>query len=532
MKKLLEQKIGSKGDLECGTNVPDDQKLVCDEHFHPGQFHNSDLWGQGSWKMEKDNCSGSNLDWSQLVTIVLITDHFGDQMELETKFMDEYPNIRVILGTTKDFQSKNEYLEVVQVLGFAPWIWKALVGRVQTPFVLLGLDLFALNPWSELERSVRLLQDPLIGVVGGSVRNLTGYWTTPCFQADIQNYLLQIRPGYESSFCDCMKCDILNGAPFIVKKEVFQSVPFNTDLPNTPALFTHWFLEVSKSKWSVLLCPDIMYFTYSSPNWLAMPKENWLKIAQVQQIQGIHLKQTLVPDHSFTSEEVDLVCDVPKLQKDAKLLPWVCQKAYAHILRTLLMIEDSLDVQFELTSGSLLGALKLGHFLPWDIDGDIYFSTEDFHHFSTSKGKGRLLLDHADISLYGLQDDNYGDKGAGYFKLSYRGIEVEMSGVRGSISLDSVAPVTSVATRIFVAGLWFRCHANPGRYIRSRYGPHYLRHAQSWRYNGMGNAYEQYKTTLWNLCESPGHHACLEHYPNDGNILFHPSVFQAWQEVA
>ncbi|XP_059082520.1 uncharacterized protein LOC131880039 [Tigriopus californicus] len=530
--KILEEKVGPQNGLQCGNNVPEDQKLVCDEHYDSGQFRNSELWGQGSWRLQTDNCHIPNPDWSELITVVLMTDHYGDQMELETKFMDEYPNIRVILATTKDFQTQNQYLEVLQVKEFVPVLWKTMINRAQTPFVLVGWDLFSITPWSELERSVRLLQEPWIGVVGGSVRNLTGYWTTPCYQAEIHNYQLRVRPGYGSSSCDCMKCDILNGVPFMAKKEVFHAVPLVPDLPDTPAMFIQWFLDLFKTQWNILLCPDIMYFTYMSPNWfLVMSKESWQQIAIIQQIQGIHLNQSLIPDYSFTSEEVNLICDVGKLQKEAKLLPWGCQEAYAHILRTLLKIEERLETQFELTSGSLLGALKLGHFLPWDIDGDIYFSTEDFYHFSTTEGKGQMFLKHADISIYGIQDDNYSDKGAGYFKLGYKGIEVEMSGVRGSISLPSVAQVTSVATKIFVAGVWFRCHANPGRYARSRYGPQYLRHAQSWRYNGMSNAYDKYNTAFWNLCETPGHHACLEHYPNDGNLMFHPSVFQAWNEV-
>ena len=38
---------------------------------------------------------------------------------------------------------------------------------------------------------------------------------------------------------------------------------------------------------------------------------------------------------------------------------------------------------------------------------------------------------------------------------------------------------------------------NPGLYARSRYGPGYLRHAQSWRYEGLGTAYDNYESGSW-----------------------------------
>ena len=38
---------------------------------------------------------------------------------------------------------------------------------------------------------------------------------------------------------------------------------------------------------------------------------------------------------------------------------------------------------------------------------------------------------------------------------------------------------------------------NPGLYARSRYGHGYLRHAQSWRYEGLGSAYDNYESGSW-----------------------------------
>ena len=83
-----------------------------------------------------------------------------------------------------------------------------------------------------------------------------------------------------------------------------------------------------------------------------------------------------------------------------------------------------------------------------------------------------------------------------------------------------------------MSGVWVRTHANPGAYARSRYGPNYLKHAQSWRYNEMDDSFQKYKSGAhWNLCEDPSFHGCLEKYPVDGNVLFHPEIFQEWKEI-
>jgi hypothetical protein len=48
----------------------------------------------------------------------------------------------------------------------------------------------------------------------------------------------------------------------------------------------------------------------------------------------------------------------------------------------------------------------------------------------------------------------------------------------------------------------------------------------------MDDSFQSYKQldTGWRLCEDPSFHGCLENYPADGNVLFHPDNFNAWQK--
>ena len=221
-------------------------------------------------------------------------------------------------------------------------------------------------------------------------------------------------------------------------------------------------------------------------------------------------------------------------------------------------------------SGSVLGAVKTGLFLPWDIDGDIYYNTRDFEifkhgkgascieldmnvtDFCASAGTGREKLEAAGIELSGFSRDNYSDRGATSFKLHFRGMIVEMMGKRDldQLATGQLDPWTNRHTRVNVGGVWVRTHFHPGRYARcamlclafvlativicrycrSRYGPNYLKHAQSWRYNeGQSDSFASYQSAEWNLCEDPGFHECLEHYPNDGNLIFNRENFDEWK---
>ena len=66
------------------------------------------------------------------------------------------------------------------------------------------------------------------------------------------------------------------------------------------------------------------------------------------------------------------------MQAAAFLVPWCCHAAYRHILSSLEAAAAQFGLQYQLESGSCLGAVKLNNFIPWDIDIDIGFLTSQF----------------------------------------------------------------------------------------------------------------------------------------------------------
>ena len=112
--------------------------------------------------------------------------------------------------------------------------------------------------------------------------------------------------------------------------------------------------------------------------------------------------------------------------------------------------------------------------------------------------------------------------------MSYKGLEIEMMGDKVNMSQNWYAHhMKHIPTKIQVGrDLWVRTPANPGRYVRGRYGPGYLFHVQSWRnVPGMNRAFARYSPAAWQPCSNPGHHSCLNNYPIQGNMDLLPEVY-------
>ena len=135
--------------------------------------------------------------------------------------------------------------------------------------------------------------------------------------------------------------------------------------------------------------------------------------------------------------------------------------------------------------------------------------------------------------MYGHKKDNYKDKGAGHFKMSFMNFEIEILGKRGNLSLEEfIHCVQNIPTKIQISRtVWVRSHVNPGLYVRGRYGSSILKHVQSWR---SLPAYMNKKSNMlysvagqggWADCAIPGHHSCLDLHDIDGNLDLQPNIY-------
>ena len=425
--------IRQKPPLTCGDAKSKSEQIVCDEIYEGSRHSQTDF--KSTWKLDTKNCaeSAKNPNWGQLITVIIFPRvPFENSMQIQESFAKTYPGLSIVQASlTYPNPSSNKEIRLFQVQGRDTG-WQALINSVKTPYVLVGRDLRSISESANLERSLRLLQDPRIGVVSGATRNLTGHWHTDCLQSNIVNYDLYLKPGYEESSCDCMKCAVSDNAPFMTKTEIFTDLPLNTDL-GQKAMFLDWFLRVQKSSLETIICPDIMYNTFNSHRTIATLSQNeWLNLAPLHFFQGVVLNHAPRVSHTFSCDQAGLSCNARAQQRQALLLPWCCQKSFSLIMSHLEDLSVKLNFHYEVDAGTALGGVKLGHYIPWDIDADIFIPTKAIEHFKDG-GKGKEVMEKAGISVYSHSKDNYGDKGAGFFMLWHEGIEVEMLGRKGGL---------------------------------------------------------------------------------------------------
>ena len=145
----------------------------------------------------------------------------------------------------------------------------------------------------------------------------------------------------------------------------------------------------------LLTCPDILYQTRSSVGRVGVDvkREAWQQLAKKFGVQGIILDWRPRLEQEFTCEDVDLKCDA-QIQTSSYLVPWCCHGAFRHVLTIL----ENLEMEYELFAGSALGAVKIGNFLPWDIDVDMKFSSNQFEAYKEG-GVAHRVFTKGDVTL-------------------------------------------------------------------------------------------------------------------------------------
>ena len=104
-------------------------------------------------------------------------------------------------------------------------LWKRLVEKVETPYVLVAPDLTHFDSDINLERLVRIVSHnrPRVAVAGGSYRNLTGHWDIGCQQVSFRNWTATYKGGYYHSFSECILCDFMPG-PWVAETKLIQEM--------------------------------------------------------------------------------------------------------------------------------------------------------------------------------------------------------------------------------------------------------------------------------------------------------------------
>ncbi|XP_037793399.1 uncharacterized protein LOC119588827 [Penaeus monodon] len=384
------------------------------------------------------------------------------------------------------------------------------VKLVETPFVLLAESLAHFSNQSSLERLVRVLDDlDHVQVAGGAARDTQGHWSHGCLQQHMANYQAKYTMGYYHSKYECMYCDDLL-TPFVTRTKLLHSLAFSAGLSGQ-AVYRDWFAKVRGAGHLAVLCPDVMFFVGGHVN---MTADDWLPVARrwvLQKVTSFSGETFLFP-----CEDVGIKCTNIKAITKWYLLPPCCLDVAMEDVRVLVDFAEREGLEYELQAGSVLGALKFGSYLPWDMDHDVYVECKHFKKWTQKFGaivKGRNCTP----------------------KVKYKNVFLKI--ICPSFTMDIFCrdalsrkflpkEYADTPTSILYGGHWTKVTANPGLFARNSIGLEVLKHVQ--HSSHILNAQKRRGTSAapvgrpgtWLRCKTPNHHACLDRFPADGNLPF------------
>ncbi|XP_068743344.1 uncharacterized protein [Montipora capricornis] len=459
----------------------------------------------------------------QLVTILMTfpgelssKDQF-DFFEGATKY---YPNIRIVLAskeklsndTATKFKLNLKHM-LFKNLAHGE-TWSKMLQEVTTPYALVAPEVTHFTDDIDLERLVRVLSnnDKTI-IAGGSHRNSLGQWDIGCLQVAFRNWTAFFRGGYYRSFTECVVCDVLSG-PFMVKTKELKKLTLDDKLPFGVFHDVFWSLKSEHPEKVVVSCPDVMFNIYSRD----IPDERFATLAgkwhvkkwveSNGRVRWYGCKGNYAHDRedscTFNSGIGVPPCDLENLADAIKFVMKECEDA---------------GLFCELQEGTLLGAVKFSKVLPWERDADITFLTGNYTAFKQLRSKfeaaGYTLYDD-DSSLWCCAD---GRQAGGKFRVGTRRWTLELYG-QHMMESEVLVESGQKPTKVQFSGQWVTVMRNPGLFARNRYGPYVYQHAEHWMDMGHDSGWAFYRPSTFQKCPEPGHSACLDQFPADGNLQF------------
>ncbi|CAL4114093.1 unnamed protein product [Meganyctiphanes norvegica] len=485
---------------------------VCPEIYKFDKENNNFPYFQKG--MDKEKCTHVRKFKEILTVLIIHQSSVPEDLYFIAKIIAKYYDIRIVVLLKKGaiFNSTVPERLISLEMKYSESDSEAISRAVEiitTPFVFIGNSLSQFNNQSSLERLVLVLDTlPLVKVAAGAARDSHGRWIHGCLQQKMENYHATFDLGYYSSKYECMYCDDLL-TPFVTHTKLFDQVPLGKGL-NGSIVFHDWFVRVRHAGHSALTCPDVMFFVHTHP---LMTDSDWKKFAQKWSLTRIKPYNQSVLE--FSCSEVNISCKAIGSLVKSFLIPPCCLKLILREIGYILDFADQNSIHYELQAGSVLGAVKMGTHLPWDLDMDIIFACDDWEKWMKIK----------DTYLKKINCKMLIHEQGHYFVINCPTLFYEFICWRYSNhSLSRVLlpeEFIDIPTKIHFGGRWTSVISNPGLYSRNRYGIEDLQHAPHWRHLKLGNAEGHYDSAgAWNKCPDPNHHACLDRFPADGSLQF------------
>ena len=473
------------------------------------------------------------------------------------KFSAKLHNLKTILPTF-------DWLVVPDSLNHtltATLVYIAL--RTSTKYLLFTRRLRKMDPKFDMSEFLGPLHKRTTDIVAGTVILKSGEWKIGCYQFRLIWSQFTIHTGYDKHRNDVLvQCDATD-SPFAISKSMALSLLLGEDgqgkspsgninkikigkFPSDDSVYLQFFLTARLRKDYIIktYLPTLFYVEDSDEETVtnsqsAMPqtRHQWQQFARRNDISDI---RTPNGHHfEFTWQEAN-VRNCVSSPKSNMMKSRACMRYLHKLLIDSYRLFDRLGYQYSTEDGSGLGATKLHDTLPWELDHDFSFRTQNItdlmRHQSDFEKIGIYLVPEIDDKPCMNSTKETSTWRCGYVALRGRFWRLEAWGQRILPSdvyrPDTILPVYKDMylesrivgvnfTSIRIGDFWSQTVANPGYYARARYGLDSLRHAQHWAVTGGETSWQQYSTaTHFEPCPDEGHHLCLNQYLADGNIQF------------
>ncbi|XP_069137824.1 uncharacterized protein [Argopecten irradians] len=506
--------ISYRNITERGVTTP---RTVCPEEYRGSKFGLNTSYEKG---FERIPCNNSK-PLSELVTVLILhrnsTESARDTVKDIQKIM---PGVQTIIGLDRHLNKKEKSsierdIPFIKCLGYTArtsegQIWNDLLKKVRTEYVLIARDINIFDENVRLKRLIGVIEMVGVPIAGGATRDsLDGKWSLGCYQSGMRNYTLVYHEGYDESVQECVMCDCIDG-PFVTRTKTLMAKMFDKKI-NGNGLFLDLFLRVGQE--NAVVCPDSMFHTrpkkvHASPLTWQSFVDKW-KLYKLKFVPG---------------PEILFKCNMKSKQKctlKKNMLHHPCCLADIIVmLNHLTSTFETRVVDYQLCSGTLLGAVKLNSILPWDVDADIDYLRSNYSALNQ-------FLPQLSFQEHSFQVMNIGKKDTTNFVLksdiSYWYVEIwaesRFTPTAFRTAMENYNG-RSVKTMIRVNNVWVHAPFNPGLWARNRYGSEIYKHSQHWRTLGKNTSWGKYPMNDFLKCPEPGHHACLDNYKADGNLQF------------
>lgn len=476
-------------------------KSICPEYFV------DPLYGFPQYEVgyEIEKCSYAS-PIEKLVTVIMVI-HGSNWKQLEhvmTGLRLYQNNIPVVIGIHMNSKSSfaDGNAEIIQIPKDASEgdALNTLIPRVRTEYTLIARDVIDFNHDARIDRLVREIERLNVSVVGGSIRNSDSIWNMACHQRAFQNSIVVYKEGYDESLHDCVFCDHIDG-PYLIRTDKLNGLMFDGTI--TPmGLYEDFFMRIENE---VAVCPDSLFY-------VDFPKRR----KETTSWESFRKKRNLYKLTFSSGPAIEFGCSYSypcELEKGYVRSP-CCIKELADTNNDAMKMCEASGIICEFQAGTLLGAVKLGQTIPWEIDGDIRVWYENFTILGKAgemlQEKGYSFVKHASVG--GCNTTSKVMLSNGYYYVNSKHWFVEMYTYCGMDSYDLMSKQLN-RTKVLHNGYAAYATRNPPLVVRNMY-PQYLGHVQHFREDGVWNIHR------FSKCKEENRHDCIDRYYEDGNLQF------------